>query len=415
MTHRPVTLFLTIYRENPKVLEEALEKYRRSLDKWATKSAIVCVIDAADLFPDEAEALGQICERYGAHVFCTNARAKRENLRNAILWAKKHGVLYEFTLFGDSDTISTTLNDDVVGELLRPFADETIGGVTTAQRLTLVDSKLQMMLDWLEDARIGAGMAAGSAFRQVVCLPGRLYAVRTCAVVDFMDTLVEEKWWVPSYSWHWPFVHFEQVAAHAGDDRRITMRVQEMGYGTVMNPRATVVTTMPRTYWKVTLVLLRWATSSQWLTVVGALNNRWYRRLPMAMYLAWGDIIVTFMANYLQLRFLWSLGLWLLGIGDPDPMLTFTTWLMVTVGGLLFGFGIRQSWHLSRHPRRLFLLPVFVLFLGYLQFIRLIPWFNPRRVNVWGSREGSGLRVESLFFTPYDEWLTTRCESSTIR
>lgn len=430
ITKRSVTLFQTVYRENPEVLEEGLKKLRASLDKHATMSAIVCVIDAADIFPEEAEELGAIAKRYGANVFCTNARAKRENLRNgmrwagdpknhqaliadpfamqeAVVWARQKGVLYDISLFHDSDSIPTTPDDDIVGELLRPFADPTIGCVTTAQRLTKVDSTLQTLLDWLEDGRVGSGMAAASLVRQVVCAPGRLYAVRTVLVEDMMERLVNEYWWVPKYSWRWPFVTFERVQAHAGDDRRITMFVQEKGFGVVMNPRASVVTTMPRTLWLVTLVLLRWATSSQWLTVLGT-RHAWYRRLWFVMYLAWGDIIITFIANFILFRFVYSLAGWFFGWGDPTPFLTLTTWFLVTFIGIHLSFGLRQLWHLYKYPLHLLLLTVFILFVTYLQLIRLIPWLNPRRIHVWGSRKGSGLRVAQLFFTPYDVWLTER-------
>jgi len=406
MEQRPVTLFLTVYRENPEVFEVALKRYRASLDKWSTVSAIVCVIDAADLFPEETKLLGDIAERYGAYVFCTNARAKRENLRNAMRWARVAGVLHTFTLFGDSDTIATTADDDIVGELLRPFGDPTIGGVTTAQRLTMVDSTLQVLLDWLEDARIGSGMSAGGAFHQVVCMPGRLYAVRTVLVERWMDRLVEEYWTVPRYQLRWPFVSLERVQAHAGDDRRITIRVQEKGFGVVMNPRATVVTTMPRSLWRVSVVMLRWATSSQWLTVVATYQYSWYRRLLMVMYLAWGDIAITLIANFIQFRFIYSLFEWAMGWGEAQPLLSLATWLLVTLTGLVLGFGLRQVWHLAHHPWHVLLLPIFIVFVSYLQIIRLIPWVNPRRISVWGSRVGSGLRVAPLFFTPFQTWLT---------
>ena len=70
----------------------------------------------------------------------------------------------------DSDTIWTT---DTLRELVKPFADAAIGGVTTNQRIIDPDRNvLTRWADWLENIRVEYSMPAMSVLGQVGCLPG---------------------------------------------------------------------------------------------------------------------------------------------------------------------------------------------------------------------------------------------------
>ena len=393
-----VTLFEPIYLEDPEVLHEALAALRASLEKWADKYAIICIVDAADVYPKEGGALAEIAEQYGAHVFMTNARSKRKNLRNAVEWAKKHGVLYEFSAFHDSDTVPTTPDHNIIGELLRPFVDERVGGVTTAQRIRNPNHWLLRILDWLEDARIGGSMAAGSLFGQVGCLPGRLYMVRSCIIADWMDELVEEYWKVPTYSFKWPFVSIARVQAHAGDDRRMTLRVEELGYRTVMNPRATVETTLPKKLRQINRIFRRWATSSQWLTFRYT-GKSWFWRLGFVMYQYYTDLLLTLISVFLVVR-MGYLAIW----GEAGLAMPLWMLLAYSVAGVLLTFTVRQLWHLLRHPSRLLLLPVFVVLVTFWQFIRFQALFTPGRISVWGSRKGADLEKGKVWFRPFEKF-----------
>ena len=84
----------------------------------------------------------------------------------------------------DSDTIWTT---DTLRELVKPFADATIGGVTTNQRIIDPDRNvLTRWADWLENIRVEYSMPAMSVLGQVGCLPGRTIAFRRQVLVDAM-------------------------------------------------------------------------------------------------------------------------------------------------------------------------------------------------------------------------------------
>jgi cellulose synthase/poly-beta-1,6-N-acetylglucosamine synthase-like glycosyltransferase len=418
-----VTLFMPIYLEEHDVLRESLSKILASLKKWTDKYAIICIVDAVDMFPDEGVELAKIAKEYDAHVFMSNARSKRKNLRNAIRWAKNpeeknevlesavdwaedNSLLYEFSFFNDSDTIPVTPDDNIVGELLRPFAELTIGGVTTAQRIRNPDTWLVKILDWLENSRLGSSMAAGTLFGQVVCLPGRLYAVRSKLIVGWCDELVDDFWTVPKFSLKWPFVSSQQVQAHAGDDRRTTMRIQELGYKTVMNPSAAIVTLMPDSLFLINKIFRRWGTSSQWLTIFATFKCSWFRKLWFAMYLGWGDILVTLITVFLVLRWAYLMALNLFGFGDENLLIPSMILLLYSVGGILLTFTTRQVWHLAQNPRRILLLPVFIVLVTWWQFVRLLALLTPQQIGTWGSRKGVDDKKGEVWFYSFEEYMS---------
>ena len=411
-----VTHFMPDYLEDHAVMHESLRLMCASYEKWTDKYAIVCIIDAADIYPEEGIELAKIAKQYDAHVFMTNARSKRKNLRNgvrwakdpeakgkvleaAVEWAKDRGLLYEFSAFHDSDTVPTTPNDDIVGELLRPFADPKIGGVTTAQRIRNPDTPLLQVLDWLEDSRIGSSMAAGTLFGQVGCLPGRLYMIRSEIIVGWMDQLVEHYWNVPFLKSTFPFVGMRRVQLHAGDDREMTLRVEQLGYHTVMNPRATVVTSMPKRLRQINRIFRRWATSSQWLTFIST-KYSWFRKQWFVMYQYYTDLLLTLITVFLVGRWFW-----LLFFSEREPLMPLFFLIVFSFLGTMLTFGSRQLWHLVRHPRRLMVLPMFVVLVTWWQFIRFQALFTPGRISVWGSRKGADESKGEVWFIPFEEFV----------
>ena len=76
----------------------------------------------------------------------------------------------EITVLVDSDTVWT---DGTLPELVKPFADAAVGGVTTRQRILEPErSWITRWADWLENTRALYSMPAQSALGQVGCLPG---------------------------------------------------------------------------------------------------------------------------------------------------------------------------------------------------------------------------------------------------
>ena len=72
-------------------------------------------------------------------------------------------------------------------ELVKPFANRKVGGVTTNQRIVDYDRNiLTRWADWLESIRVQYSMPAMSVLGQVGCLPGRTIAFRRFILDDAM-------------------------------------------------------------------------------------------------------------------------------------------------------------------------------------------------------------------------------------
>jgi glycosyltransferase involved in cell wall biosynthesis len=76
----------------------------------------------------------------------------------------------------DSDTVWAR---GALAEMLRPFADPRVGGVTPRQAIFDVgDDSVRRLADWIEDLRYLLTVPAQSVFGQVGCLAGRTIAYR---------------------------------------------------------------------------------------------------------------------------------------------------------------------------------------------------------------------------------------------
>ncbi|MCG2802084.1 MAG: glycosyltransferase, partial [Cellulomonas sp.] len=91
----------------------------------------------------------------------------------------------------DSDTIWTP---GALSELVKPFADPAVGGVTTRQRILEPErSWITRWADWLENTRALYSMPAQSALGQIGCLPGRTIAFRRRILMSVMDKFMTER------------------------------------------------------------------------------------------------------------------------------------------------------------------------------------------------------------------------------
>ena len=80
----------------------------------------------------------------------------------------------------DSDTVWAP---GALAEMLRPFADARVGGVTPRQAIFDVgDDPVRRLADWIEDLRYLLTVPAQSVFGQVGCLAGRTIAYRRVGV-----------------------------------------------------------------------------------------------------------------------------------------------------------------------------------------------------------------------------------------
>ena len=163
----------------------------------------------------------------------------------------------------DSDTVWAP---GALREMLRPFADPRVGGVTPRQAIFDVgDNPVRRLADWIEDIRYHLTVPAQSVFGQVGCLAGRTIAYRRTAFEPAVERLVRQT--------------VLGVPQHVGDDRVLTNELLRDGWRTVYQSTALVETDAPsdwRTFWR---QQLRWGRSSQRETL---LSLRWLWRRPVA-------------------------------------------------------------------------------------------------------------------------------------
>jgi hyaluronan synthase len=263
----------------------------------------------------------------------------------------------------DSDTVWLP---GTLHELLRPFADPRVGGVSPRQAIFDVGrDPVRGMADWIEDLRYLLTVPAQSVFGQVGCLAGRTIAYRRTAFEPAVAALVRQTVF--------------GLPQHVGDDRVLTNELLRAGWRTVYQSTARVETDAPanwRTFWR---QQLRWGRSSQRETL---LSLRWLWRRPVAFATFVMDIVTPF-ALFAVLALGVAHGL---APGGRPPGLPLAVELGLGYAGMLVSIGVRQLQHLRRRPRDLVRLPLFVLQLTFVMApIRLLA-FATMFQQSWSTR-----------------------------
>ena len=237
-------------------------------DFRTTSSVVIPVVDEPiDLFRD---VLSRIAEQEPTEVLVVINGPRNPSLESAcaefplVQWewtpiAGKRNALRvgiekvtgEVVVLVDSDTLWT---EGTLEELLKPFADRRIGGVTTRQRILDPDRNfLTRWADWLESSRSLYSMPAQSVLGQVGCLPGRTIAFRRDVLEDIMPDFLTQK--------------FLGVVLEVSDDRTLTNLTLKQGYKTVYQSTSVVYTDCPTGLKKMAKQQYRWARGSQYNTL----------------------------------------------------------------------------------------------------------------------------------------------------
>jgi cellulose synthase/poly-beta-1,6-N-acetylglucosamine synthase-like glycosyltransferase len=263
----------------------------------------------------------------------------------------------------DSDTV---WEPDALREMLRPFADPRVGGVTPRQAIFDVGTNpVRRFADWLEDLRYHLTVPAQSVFGQIGCLAGRTIAYRRTAFEPAVRQLVRQTVF--------------GVPQHVGDDRVLTNELLRNGWRTVYQSTARVTTDAPsdwRTFWR---QQLRWGRSSQRETL---LSIPWLWRRPIALFSFLTDILTPF-ALYAVAAL--AVAHAVRGHGAPTG---FPLAVELPLGylGMLVSIGVRQIPHFRRSPADVKRLPLFVLQLTFLVVpIRIIA-FATMLHQGWSTR-----------------------------
>lgn len=142
----------------------------------------------------------------------------------------------------DSDTI---VAPDGVREIVRPFSDPKLGGVTgdvgVTNWRTNILTRLIGMRYWIA---FNQERAAQSCFRTVLCCSGPLAAYRRGMLAGMWPDYVGQT--------------FKGISCTYGDDRHLTNLVLASGYDTLFVPRANAITNAPETLRGYLKQQLRW-------------------------------------------------------------------------------------------------------------------------------------------------------------
>jgi hyaluronan synthase len=338
------------------VFHEPEPVFRRALASVVANdpSEIVVVVDGGD--PDVAAVASDYAERV--------LRIPKAGKRAAIaagLAASADGT--DVVVVLDSDTV---WEPGALEEMLKPFVDPRVGGVTPRQAIFDVGSNfVRRFADWLEDLRYHLTVPAQSTFGQVGCLAGRTIAYRRVAFEPAVERLVGQR--------------VLGLPLHVGDDRVLTNELLRAGWRTVYQSTALVTTDAPsdwRTFWR---QQLRWGRSSQRETL---LSLRWLWRKPVAFACFATDIATPFA---LYAVFALAIAHAVSGVGSPTGF-SLPVELGLGYAGMLVSIGIRQIPHLRRVPRDVMQLPVFVLVITFFMVPIRIAAFATMLHQGWGSR-----------------------------
>ncbi len=335
------------------------------------------------------EPLEQICERFDRVIWrWTEIPGKRNALRVGV-----ETMLGDIAVLVDSDTIWTA---DTLPELLKPFADERVGGVTTRQNILAQERHvLTRWADWMESVRNEYSMPAMSVLGTVGCLPGRTIAFRRQVLVDAMPSFLAER--------------FLGIFLEVSDDRTLTNEALKQGYRTVYQSTSVVYTDAPTNWKKMAKQQLRWARGSQYNTA---------RMLPWMLRHARTLAFFYICDIALPFLLLCTISGWMFRATQyesPDIYGAFVHHygrglalvLMIGLSVVMStaSSAVRQSRHLKRRPDDLLRLPAFILISTFfLMPIRLLGFTRMGHNSGWGTRAGgySGERARNpLAALPY--------------
>jgi hyaluronan synthase len=370
-------------------------RYRPSSAPFATSTSVVIPVvdEPVDLFrgvlrrivaqePTEVivvingprnPVLEQVCDEFeGVTWEWTEVAGKRNAVRLGV-----EAAAGDVVVLVDSDTVWT---EETLVELVKPFADPEVGGVTTKQRILAHDRHiLTRWADWMESLRNEYSMPAMSVLGTVGCLPGRTIAFRRRILVDAMDHFMNAK--------------FMGVFLEVSDDRTLTNETLRQGYRTVFQSTSLVYTDAPTDWWKMAKQQFRWARGSQYNTLrmlpwmlrnarplsffylsdilipfllLGALTGWAYRTLAGTRVDLYGGFVVQY--------------------GIEGAMMTIGA-LMLTA--TVLASAIRQSRHLRQRPADFFRIPVFLLISTLMLMpIRMLGFMRMGHAGGWGTRAG---------------------------
>jgi hyaluronan synthase len=362
--HRAITSVVIPVVDEPETLFR--EVLRRICDQ--SPDEVIVVINGP-----RNENLERICDEYRrVRWIWTEVAGKRNAVRIGT-----EEAFGDVVVLVDSDTLWMPAT---LSELVKPFADERVGGVTTRQRILAHERHvLTRWADWMESVRNEYSMPAMSVLGTVGCLPGRTIAFRRSVLVDAMPAFLGAR--------------FLGVFLEVSDDRTLTNECLKQGYRTVYQATSLVYTDAPTTWRKMARQQFRWARGSQYNTMRMLPWMVRHSRTLAFFYIC--DILLPFLLVCTVTSWAFRLSASrtpdLFGgfVGRFGQLQGLALMFALTVGMSALSSAIRQSRHLAGRPDDLFRLPAYLLISTFfLMPIRLYGFVRMAHAGGWGTRAG---------------------------
>jgi hyaluronan synthase len=341
------TVVAPAFREDPDILERAVRS-------WLAAGANEVIV----LIPIREEHNLERARTLAAQLRRMCVLPMADSAKRVCLDAGIRAASNEYVVLSDSDTL---WEPELLREVLKPFADATIAGVGTRQRvLDPYSSVWRRAADWLLDSRYLCYVPAMSRRGGVSCLSGRTAAYRRSVILPLLGELVDER--------------FFGRKCVAGDDGRLTWLVLSAGHRTVHQATALAWTMMPDTARGFISQRIRWSRNS-YRCYLRAIGRGWLLRQPLITRVS----VLQGLLAPLALMVGYAFAATALVRGDGLAVATWAIWVMA-------GRGLRAFDHLRSNPRNIMLIPFMtVLILGVFTLLKFFTFVTMNR-QAWITR-----------------------------
>lgn len=228
-----VSAIVTTYNEDPKILENCL----KSIEANNPYELIVAIDKPTKILED-------IIRKYTDKIVISKERrGKRKALVEAVRMAKG-----DILVFSDSDVI---LKKNCIDELIKPFDDENICGVSTVHDIYPTGGGISAYLSWKYSQIIERNRQVNdnALNNNLVVIDGRCNAYRRSIFMKYLSDFENETYF--------------GKPCQIGDDRYLTFRINADGGKAVIQNTAMVDTAAPDSLKGFIKQQLRWARSGR--------------------------------------------------------------------------------------------------------------------------------------------------------
>jgi len=349
-----VSVIIPTFKESKKNFKKCLSSLKSSLNYSKYKYELIISIDGLKENEKNEETL--LAEKYTDKIITHNSKNKRIGIIKAIKQAK-----YDIVITSDSDTF---YEKETIKELLKPFKDKNVGGVTTHQRIYNPKKLIQKYADWFENARIKSSLPAMSYFNSVGCLPGRCIAYRKQILLKHEKEFINER--------------FLGILCITGDDRALTNFIIKDGYKSIYQSTARVKTIAPDNLLDWSKQQLRWGRSSQRYTLT---SIGWLWKFPMIFFIYITDFLLTLFLIAILIQ--WVFNILFMNNNLHIPLLLA---IILAFFGCCTTVILKQFLHLKENKKDILLVPGFALLMTYMQIIRFYGFLTLKKVDKWMTR-----------------------------